>query len=137
VEPNAFVGWTEKPTEAELVKALGKAMPVWREALKKLEEVGSDREWHSYSIKAGWALKLKKKDRVIVYLSPRKGWFLASFSLGEKAVRAAKESDLPEPLLKLIGEAKKYAEGTAIRIEVRGAGDVAAVKTLAEIKVAN
>jgi hypothetical protein len=88
-------------------------------------------------LKAGWALKLKKQDRVIVYLSPRRGWLLASFALGDKAVKAAKASDLPKPVLKLISEAKKYAEGTAVRIEVKSAKDGEVVRKLAKVKVEN
>ncbi len=137
MEPNAFVGKKEKPTEAELANALGKAKKLWSDALKALAEYAPDQEWHSYSIKAGWALKLKVKERVIVYLSPRKGSFLASFALGEKAVKTALQSGLPDATVKLIRAGKRYAEGTAVRIEVHEAVDVAIVKTLAQIKSAN
>ncbi len=137
MEPNAFVGKKEKPTEAELANALGKAKKLWSDALKALAEYAPDQEWHSYSIKAGWALKLKLKETVIVYLSPRKGSFLASFALGEKAVKTALQSGLPDATVKLIRAGKRYAEGTAVRIEVHEAVDVAIVKTLAQIKSAN
>ncbi|HET9699138.1 MAG TPA: DUF3788 family protein [Terriglobales bacterium] len=137
MQANAFVGKKEKPTESELANALGTAKKLWSDAVKALAEVAPDQEWHSYSIKAGWALKLKMKERVIVYLSPRKGSFLASFALGDKAVKAALQSPLSEEELKLIKEAKKYAEGTAVRIEVHEARDVAVVKTIATIKAAN
>jgi hypothetical protein len=137
MEPNAFVGKKEKPAEAELAKALGKASKLWSDTLKTLADVAPDQEWHSYSIKAGWALKLKKKDRVIVYLSPRNGWFLASFALGEKAVQEALQSKLSETTLKSIKAAKKYAEGTAVRIEVRTSSDISAVEKIAVIKAAN
>jgi len=72
-----------------------------------------------------------------VYLGPRDGWFLAAFALGDRAVAAAKQSKLPAAVLKMIAEAKRYVEGTAVRIEVKEPSDVAVVKTLARIKVEN
>jgi hypothetical protein len=62
---------------------------------------------------------------------------LASFVLGEKAVKAAYESDLPASVLSVIGAARKYAEGRGVRIEVRSAMDVRAVETLAMIKMSH
>ena len=59
----------------------------------------------------------------------------ASFALGDKAVAAARASGLPKRVVKIIDEAKKYAEGTAVRIDVNGPEDVAVVKTLAAIKL--
>lgn len=94
-------------------------------------------EWNSYSVKAGWSLRLQSKKRNIVYFSPRTGWFLASFILGEKAVAAARKSKLPVRILKMIDEAKRYPEGTAVRIEVHAAADADIVKTLAKIKFEN
>jgi hypothetical protein len=61
---------------------------------------------------------------------------MASFALGDKAVQAALNSRLPPPAVKIIKEAKRYAEGTAVRVEVLKAKDVEVVKTLAAIKLA-
>jgi hypothetical protein len=80
---------------------------------------------------------LQSKKRNIVYLSPRAGSFLASFALGDKAVAAARKSNLPPHVLKIVNAAKRYAEGAAVRIEVRAAKDVDVVKTLAKIKLEN
>jgi hypothetical protein len=44
---------------------------------------------------------------------------------------------LPENILKLLREAKRYAEGTAVRIEVKALKDVAVVKKLATAKLEN
>src|ERR1035441_8974874 len=63
--------------------------------------------------------------------------FLASFILGEKAVAAARKSKLPARILKMIDEAKRYAEGTAVRLEVHDVADASVVKTLAKIKFEN
>ena len=94
-------------------------------------------EWHSSSVKLGWSLRLHVKKRNIVCLGPRKGWFLAAFVLGDKAVAVARKSDLPAGVHKMIAEARCYAEGTAVRIEVHDAPDLAVVKMLARIKNEN
>jgi hypothetical protein len=67
---------------------------------------------------------------------PCKGYFLASFALGEKAVKAAHESGLPAPILETIDASKKYAEGRGVRLEVRTAADLRGIEKLAMIKMA-
>jgi hypothetical protein len=57
--------------------------------------------------------------------------------LGEKAVKAAHESDLSASVLEAIDSAKKYAEGKGVRLEVRSVEDVRNVEKLAIIKMAN
>jgi hypothetical protein len=137
--PNAFIGKPQKPTDAELAAALGPAKVLWDQSLAGLadEHNLTVQEWNSYSRKAGWSLRLKHKDRNIVYLSPREGCFFVSFALGDKAVAAARQSGLPQSVIKTINEAKRYAEGTAVRIEIKQAKDIEIVKQLAAIKLAH
>ena len=135
---NAFIGQANEPTARGLNAELGDAKPLWNQLLAELTaDHKLTREWNSYSIKAGWSLRLKRLERTIVYLSPSRGGFMASFALGDRAIQAALTSDLPARALKIIAEAKRYAEGTAVRIEVKGTEDLAAIKKLVEIKLAN
>jgi hypothetical protein len=132
--PNAFIGKREKPTDAELAAALGPTQALWDQLLADL---ALDPEWNAYSPKAGWALRLKRAKRNIVYLSPCAGSFMASFALGDRAVEAARKSGLPRPVIQIIDEAKRYAEGTAVRIHVVKPADVAIVSKLAALKLAH
>jgi hypothetical protein len=127
---NAFIGRPGAPADAELSTELGPSRVLWDRLLADLagECDLTEMEWNSYSPKAGWALRVKKAKRNIVYLSPGRGAFMASFALGEKAVQAARE------IVNLDG-ARKYAEGTAVRIDVKTAADVAIVTKLAAIKL--
>ena len=137
---NAFIERTTKPTDAELAEALGvPAKALWDKLTAQLaEEHGvTIPDWHSYSRKAGWTLRLKRKDRAIVYLTPSRGCFTASFALGEKAAEAARESGIPAAIVKIIDEAKRYAEGRGVRIEVHSSRDVAAVLKVAVAKIEN
>ena len=136
---NAFIGQPEAPTDRDLIAELGPAKKYWDRLLTELAaECGLVmREWNCYSRKAGWSLRLQRRTRNIVYLSPHRGSFGASFALGDKAIQAARDSELPKRVLKIIAEAKKYAEGTAVRIEVTNSEDVEAVKKLAKAKLEN
>ncbi|HEY3351696.1 MAG TPA: DUF3788 family protein [Polyangia bacterium] len=136
---NAFIGQATAPTDAELTAALGQARPLWDRLVATLtrEHGVATHEWHCYSRQAGWSLRLKRGERTIVYLAPAAGAFRASFALGEAARAAARASELPPPVLTILAEAKKYAEGYAVRVEVAGAKDVAAVARLAAIKIAS
>jgi Protein of unknown function (DUF3788) len=137
--PNAFIDKPEKPTDDELSAALGASKPLWEQLLAELADeydVGIQ-EWNSYSPKAGWSLRLKHGKRNIVYLSPCRGCFKASFALGDKAVQAARQGALPPRVIKIINEAKRYAEGTAVRIQVNEPKDIAVLKKLVKLKLEN
>lgn len=139
VLPNAFIGHAKQPTEKQLASALGETGVLWHELVTDLKrDLKLDgQEWNSSSTKAGWSLRLQWKKRNIVYLGPRAGWFMAAFILGDKAVAAARKSELPAGVVKMIDEAKRYPEGTGVRIEVHDAKDADTVKALAKIKLEN
>ncbi len=80
---------------------------------------------------------MKRKGRVILYMTPRRGHFLVSFALSEKAVDAAHARKLSASLLKTIDAAPKYPEGRGVRLEVRHIRQVSALATLAELKNAH
>jgi hypothetical protein len=133
---NAFIARKEAPNEQDLTGVLGARKLLWDKLLADLDSrVGTDaREWKSYSPKAGWALRVLRGSRAIVYLSPGTGGFLASFALGDRAGQAARRSGLPASIIRLIDGAKRYAEGTAVRLEVRTPADTRIVLRLASIK---
>jgi len=138
--PNAFIGKRETPTDDDLAAALGRsAKALWDRLLAGLAEQHNivTREWNSYSPKAGWSLRLKRDKRTILYLSPCHGCFRASFALGGKAIETARGSGLPERVIQIIDSARRYAEGTGVRIDVNGPADIAVVQKLAAIKLAN
>lgn len=137
--PNAFIGKTGQPTPNEVAEALGPSAEAWQQLIKGLAEGKgvTGQEWKSYSPKYGWSLQLKLKKRTIVHLAPCNRCFQAVFILGDRAVKAARGSDLSKKLLKLIAEAPRYPEGTGIRLMVRSEKDLAPIRKLAEIKLAN
>jgi Protein of unknown function (DUF3788) len=136
---NAFINKPKQPTEAELTAALGPARAVWDQLLAGLEEeYGVNvHEWNSYSLKAGWSLRVKRKARTIMWLSPCPGCFRIAFILGDKAMKAARQVKFPQRIVKVLNEAPKYPEGTGIRLVVKSSRDIGTLKKLAAIKLAN
>lgn len=133
-----FSNKTKSPTDEELTAALGETFVFWNE-LKNIicHRFNPVVEWVFSSPKTGWGLRLRRDKRAILYMIPSQGYFLASFALGEKAVKAAHGSGLPNAILNMIDGAKKFAEGRAVRIEIKRAEDVLVVETLAIIKMRN
>jgi hypothetical protein len=137
--PNAFISKPAQPSEQELTAALGASAEAWKELLNWLaaEQGVVDQEWNSTSPKYGWSLLLKLKKRTILYLSPCAGCFRVAFALGDRAVAAARQSRLPKSALKALDEAPRYAEGTGLRLIVKGSKDLAAIRILTTVKLAN
>ena len=139
ITPNAFIGKAGRPTDADLEKALGPTKPVWDGLIADLaaQHDVSIQEWKCYSVKTGWALRLMRGKRTIVWLAPCEGCFQVAFILGEKAVQAARQCGLSAPALRALDEAPKYPEGTGIRLLIKGPRDIPTVKKLTVVKLAN
>lgn len=136
---SAFVDKSKMPNERTLSEVLGRASALWDDlkAYLSSEYEPVTEHWNFSGKNHGWGLRLKHKDRTVLYMAPCKGHFLASFALGEKAVRAANESGLPDSVLEIIDGAPKYAEGRGVRLVVKSKKDLENVKKLAAIKMAN
>jgi hypothetical protein len=134
---SAFADKSKPPQDDKLAETLGNAFVLWNELKKSVASrfAPISTEWGFTSKKTGWGLRVKQEKRTILYMTPCKGYFLASFALGEKAMKTVNKSELPAPILKIINSAKKYAEGTGVRLEVRNAEDVVTVMKLATIKM--
>jgi hypothetical protein len=136
--PNAFIGKAAQPTADELASALGPAAVDWHELVDWLaEQKVVDQEWKSSGKKYGWSLRLKVKKRNIIYLGPCDGCFRVAFIFGDRALAAARQGNLSKSTLKLLDEAPRYPEGTGLRLMVKAQKDLAAIKKLALIKMAN
>ena len=136
---NAFVNRPSPPTEADLATALGSAKAAWEEFLAALvrDQLATSHEWKSHNPKWGWSLRVLKKKRTIVWLSPGRGGFNVLFILGNKAVAAARATRLPKAITQALDAAPRYPEGTGLRLVAKTARDLPALLQLAAIKAAN
>lgn len=128
-----------KPDDQMLARALGKSNRFWQEIKGHLKaEYGElTQEWKFYGQKSGWILKTLQKKRNLFFFVPLQGSFSLSFVFGDKAVAAVEQSGLPKELVATLKNARKYAEGRGLQIDVKRPADVEHVKRLVEIKVNN
>ena len=136
---NAFIGHTAKPSSLEVAAALGASIVSWTQLIDWLADTHGvlGHEWKSDSLRYGWSLRLKKKERTIVYLAPCQGCFRVSFVLGARAMEVVRQTHFPPAVEQAIREAPHYAEGTGIRLIVHQPADLLPIRTLAEIKLSN
>jgi hypothetical protein len=135
---SAFDDKLKKPGAGDLKRMLGRTSAHWDNLTTHIasEYAPLDETWNYAGANWGWSLRLKQKKRTVLYMTPCKGHFLVGFVLGEKAVRAAHDGRLPNSVLAIIDEAKKYVEGRGVRIEIRSKKDLEIAKRLAAIKMA-
>ncbi len=136
---NAFIDQITQPTPSQIAAALSDCAVPWHQLIDWLVTAQGidEQEWKSLAPKYGWSLRMKFKKRTVVYLGPCKHCFRASFVLGAKAVTAAQQAALPKNVLTAIDEAQHYTEGTGVQLIVHRASDLAAIRKLVEIKLAN
>jgi hypothetical protein len=136
---SVFEDKDNKPDDKMLAKALGKSNRLWQDIKKLLKAEYGEliEEWKFYGQKSGWILKTLRKKRNLFFFIPLNGSFQVSFVFGEKAVAAVEKSDLPKGLITELKNARKYAEGRGLRIDVKNSADIENVKKLVEIKVNN
>jgi hypothetical protein len=136
---SVFDDKSKEPTASELDEVLGETASFLKSIERHLSNQFGEltREWKFYGKKAGWTLALKREDRRILHLIPRSDYFTVVFTLGKRAVSAARKSDLPGEILSAIGSAREYAEGKSIRFDVKSTKNVATVIQLAAIKMDN
>ena len=134
---SVFEDKLKQPTSMELDEVLGEAAALLENIEQHLlAEFGEvTHEWKFYGKKAGWTLAIAHKKRRVFHLIPQAGFFTVVFTLGKQAVLAAQHSGLPEEILSAIAEAREYAEGRSIRLDVATADDVAVVKQLIALKM--
>ncbi len=128
---------SRKPTEAKLTEVLGRSAELWERLVRHVCEQYAPvaPEWNFAGAKYGWSLRLKRKDRAILYLTPQAGHFLVGVAMGEKAVKAAQGMALLKTTLRLIEEAPRYAEGRGVRMAVATEADLRDAEQLAAAKV--
>ena len=130
---------SQKPNDKILANVLGKSMAVWEEIRESLkQQCGEISEiWQFSGAKWGWSMKVVRKKRTILYLTPSDKYFMIGFVLGGKAIAVVNKSKLSKPVSDIIKKAPKYGEGTGFRLDVKFKKDVIDIKKLIQIKLEN
>ena len=117
---SVFEDPSQPPSPDALRQALGPSADLWfalllhvRSGCPPLSEL-----WHHSGARFGWSLRLKQRERVILYVTPQHGGFLVGLVLGERAARIAEAGSLPPLALAALAAAPRYAEGRGLRVSV-------------------
>jgi hypothetical protein len=134
---SAFDDSAAPPEPAAVGEVLGPSARLWDQLVSAVTESYPPivALWNFAGAKYGWSLRLKRRDRNLLHLTPQPGTFLLGVVLGEKAARAAHSGELPKAVLKLIDEAPRYGEGRGIRMQVATTDDVETALMLTALKM--
>ena len=134
---SAFEDPSQPPSADDLRHILGPSADHWDALLQHVQSTCAPLSelWNHAGAKFGWSLRLKQKDRVILYLTPQRGAFLAGLVLGERAAQSAEAGPLPPLALAALTAAPKYAEGRGIRLSVTSRAALKAVQALLAFKL--
>ena len=134
---NPFAERSQRPTKATLAAALGRTQRHWDLVLEQThgDHAGLVDTWMHYGKKSGWILKVAGKKRAVLWMSPRKGRFLAALALRDDAVAALQDSGLPAALVEEIEGAKAWPEGRPARVLVSNLDHVRWIRTLVDLKL--
>jgi len=126
-----------EPIAGELAKVLGPSEEWWHYLIARMEaSYGPLSEAWSFSgAKYGWNLRLRQKNRTILYLIPQNHAFLVGVVLGDRALALLRREDVNPGTLLLIDEAPRYGEGTGFRIPVTSAADCTEIEIVIEAKM--
>jgi hypothetical protein len=120
------------PNDDLLENALKISNALWD---KMIEISGGRGEWKFYTKAAGWTYSIKKNQRTLFYMIPKDGWFKLTFVFGERAIEAAKLTNLPKQTLNALLTAKRYVEGRSITIKIESNADIPTAQKLLQLKL--
>lgn len=130
-----FKDKNKMPGDDDLNQALGETSELWFDLKKYVyQKYPKAKDLWSYS-KAGWSYRINDKKRAVIYLLPRDQFFKAAFVFGQKATDKILESNISEDIKNALREAKVYAEGRGIRIDVKNNEIIKDIRELIDIKL--
>jgi hypothetical protein len=131
-----FTVKTLRPTEAELIAALGGASGRWTklvEHVRKTFDVSEEIKF-LYGKKYGWGLQFRNKGNALLSLFPNDKYFVALVILGAKGLDEVANLHLHTNARDAITAANLYAEGKWLFISVRDNDDLHDVENILKAK---
>lgn len=127
------------PAKQDLKQALGMALAIWESIIDITKTLypNAIEEWNFPGEKYGWSFRLKDRKRAIIYMVPQDQFFKVSFVFGQKATGIILDSPVSDEIKTALSNAKVYAEGRGIRIDVKDKSSLEDIKELIKIKLAN
>ncbi|MBW8359099.1 MAG: DUF3788 domain-containing protein [Weeksellaceae bacterium] len=132
-----FTDKNNEPTAHDLEQALGGSAQIWKNLEMFAKECApkASAEWKFTGEKYGWSYRVKDNKRILIYLLPRDQYFKAAFVFGPKATVQVIDSTVSEAIKTELLDARSYAEGRGIRVDVRDISNFEDLKKLIVIKI--
>ena len=136
---SVFTDKAKVPVNEDLISPLGKTYNLWMTLRDYVYEKYPDgkEDWNYPGKNYGWSFRIKDKKRAIMYFLPREKYFKVAFVFGGKATDYIMDSDISEDIKTDLQNAKVYAEGRGVSINVEDDSNIADIKELVEIKLAH
>ncbi len=137
---SAFSDKAVIPNEKMVEEVLETTASLWQQlqnqVAKSYPEVKG--EWKHYGKAAGWIYKLYSGKRNLLFFIPQKKAFRLRLVFGEKAIKLLlSHPDLPQLLKEDLKNARAYAEGRSIDIDINDQELLPVVGELIKIKYEN
>lgn len=134
-----FTNKDAKPITNDLEAALGNTYEIWQDLANfaKKQYPSATEDWYFSGEKYGWNFRVNDKKRAIIYLLPRDKFFKIAFSFGQKAFDKIMGSSISDTIKLELRNAKAYAEGRGIRIEVKDNSMLNDLEELIRFKISN
>ena len=120
-DASIFMDKTVKPTDKDLVEKLAATYDLWKRlhdlVLSKYPNGIAD--WNFPGKKYGWSYRIKDNRRALIYFLPRDQFFIVAFVFGDKAINNIMKTGISDIIKEELNQAKKYAEGRGISIEIK------------------
>jgi hypothetical protein len=119
------------PTESVSRRPSASFTPAYKEIVGLTKAF--DHEWKYYGKKHGWQLKVVRKGKAFLYLTPQEKSFRIGLAVREKEKERLLNSSLPPKTKEELATAKKYPEGYPLRLEIKSKTDMRAVHVVLEV----
>jgi hypothetical protein len=132
-----FTDKSHRPTEAEILEAIGPRLSTWEKLIHFLREKYRVKEEFKflYGEKYGWGLRFGTKGKLLTSLYPVQGGFTVQIILRPKAVEKAQSMKVGRNVRKAIERAKPWPEGRWLFIPVESEKDFRDIQQLLALRV--
>ena len=133
----AFVDKEHQPSDEEIQQVIGSKMPLWEDLIRYIREhYPSDEDFKFlYGKKYGWALRFRKRGKLLTSLYPTEGGFTVQIILGTDAIEQTSNMQLGENVRGVIERATPYPEGRWLFIPIKSEEDVRDIHQLLALRV--
>jgi len=132
-----FTDKEHRPTDGEVLDAIGDKLPLWQELISHIREKYPVREDFKflYGKNYGWALRFQIKGQLLTSLYPARDGFTAQVNLSEEAVEKALSLKPGKNVRQAIERANPYPEGRWLFVSVESEKDIGDIKRLLALRI--